>query len=115
MATLTVQKTVLAGFNPTFGSAAGGGDEFINTGKQYLQYKNTGGSPLTVTIVNQTPCNYGGGTSVHNVAVVIPATTGDIRIGPLDPLRFNDVNGKVQITYSGVTGLTVAVVELPVK
>jgi hypothetical protein len=114
MATLTAQKIVLAGLNPTFGAAAGGGDEFVNTGKQYLHYKNTGGSPITVTIANQTPCNYGG-TTTHNVAVVVPATTGDLRIGPLDPLRFNDVNGKVQITYSGVTGLTVAVVELPVK
>ena len=34
-------------------------------------------------------------------------------IGPFAPLLWNDANGYVQITYSGVTAMTVAAIKIP--
>lgn len=46
------------------------------------------------------------------MAVAVP--DGEERIiGPFSKNRFDDVDGKVQVTYSAVTSVTVAVVEVP--
>ena len=61
------------------------------------------GGDITVTIASQRACDQG---STHNAAVVV--TAGEERfIGPFDPARYNDSNGMTQLTYSGVTSLTI--------
>jgi hypothetical protein len=105
MAQLTVQSIVGTGLAPSFAAAAAGGDSFLNDGKTFLEVKNASGSSITVTITAQNPCNQG---QLHNLAVSVPATTGDRMIGLLLPSIFNDANGLVQVTYSAVTSLTVA-------
>jgi hypothetical protein len=105
MATLNKQAIAMTGLNPSYGAAAGGGDQFLNTGKEFLHVKNGGGAPVNVTIDSQTACNQG---FDHNLVVAV--TNGQERIiGPFDPGRFNDANGYVQIAYSGVGDVTVAV------
>ncbi len=108
MAALSVQAASLTGLSPTFGSAAEGGDSFSNSGREYIHVKNGHSGSQTVTVNSQTLCNYG---SDHDVAVAIPA--GEERIiGPFPKDRFNDAGGLVQLTYSGVTALTIAVVRV---
>lgn len=104
MATLSIQKPTLAGLAPTYAAAAGGGDQFPNDGATILHVKNGSGGALTVTVDSKTPSNYG--TDV-DVTVSVPAA-GERMIGPFPKARFDDVNGNVQVTYSGVTSLTVA-------
>lgn len=106
MATLTVQKPSVAGAALTYVSAAGGGDEFLNTGREFLHVVNAGGGNITVTFNSQTLCNYG---FDHDMAVTVNAGT-DRMIGPFDTVRFNDANTRIQVTYSGVTSLTVAAI-----
>jgi len=109
MAILTVQQASLSGVNTTYGAAAGGGDQFANTGKAMIHVKNGDVSSKTVTVDSQKVCSQG---FDHDAAVAIPA--GEERmIGPFPKDRFNDANGDVQITYSAVTSVTIAVVELP--
>lgn len=103
MATLAVQDISTAGLEATYASAAGGGDQFSNDGKTLLHVKNGSGGDITVTIASQVACSQG---STHNTAVVV--TAGEERfIGPFDPARYNDANGMTQLTYSGVTSLTI--------
>lgn len=104
MAELVVQSVNEAGANPTMVSASAGGDQFTNDGMTMFRVKNGGGSPVTVTLVTQSFSNHG--TKV-NQTVTIPATTGDMLIGFLNPSKYNDANGKVQVTYSAVTSVTV--------
>lgn len=106
MATLTVQDVDLDGEDADYVSAAGGGDQFANDGKTFLHIKNTNGATRTVTVNSQKACDQG---FDHDVAVVVPATTGDMMIGPFPTARFNDASGFVQLTYSAVTGVTVGV------
>lgn len=119
MADLTVAKLVEAGLNPlspAFVAATGGGDAIPgNKGRTFLHAKNGSGGSITVTATAQqgSKTEEGLGTLTRgNLAIAIPA--GEERlIGPFPARAFNDVNGKVQITYSGVTSLTVKAFEVP--
>jgi hypothetical protein len=106
MATLTAQKASLAGTTPSFASAAGGGDEFLNDGDTVIHVKNGSGGSINVTVNSQTPCSQG---FDHDLVVAVGAGAEKI-IGPFAKARFDDANGKVQLTYSGVTSLTLAVI-----
>lgn len=107
MAVLTVQHTTgTTGLVPTFTAAAGGGDSFVNVGGAVLQVKNADSVSHTATITCQTACSLGG-TSVHNIAIAV-AAGATAMIGPFG-FNYNDAAGSVQITYSAVTSMTVAV------
>ncbi len=102
MAVLSVQSVTTAGLEATYAAAAGGGDSFSNDGKTILHVKNASVGDITVTINSQVACDQG---SDHNAAVVV--TAGEERfIGPF-PARYNNASGAVEVTYSGVTTLTV--------
>lgn len=109
MATLSVQRAVLTGLNPTYAAAGAAGDEFVNSGKAVLHVKNGSAGSINVTINSQTPCNYG---VDHDLVVAVPAGAERI-IGPFAKSRFNDASEKVQISYSAVASVTVAVLEVP--
>lgn len=105
MATLTAQTIVRAGLEATYAAAAGGGDEFVNTGVEVLHVKNASVGDITVTVVSQATVD---GLAVADRAVVV--TAGEERfIGPFPTNVYNDANQKIQVTYSGVTTLTIAV------
>lgn len=105
-ATLTVQKPTLSGATITFAAASAGGDVFTNTGSEVLRVKTTG-TPVTVTITAQKPCNQG---VLHNVSVTVPATS-EREIGPFrDLVRWNNNSKQVAVTYDQVTGVTIAAV-----
>src|SRR5689334_3517500 len=101
MATLATQQISLAGVTETFASCAGGGDKFTPGDRTFLHVKNTNGATRTVTIDSKVLSNYG--TDV-NVAVVVPATTGDVLIGPLPAQRFAGSDGLGDLSYDAVTG-----------
>lgn len=108
MATLSVQNISRTGLNLSTQAAAGGGDEFPNDGRTFL-YVNNGGSGITATIVTQQTVD---GKAVADDAITVSG--GQSRyIGPFPPSIYNDVNDRVQVTYSGVTSVTVAAVRLP--
>lgn len=116
MATLSVQNLVISGeLLPSYGAAAGGGDEMPNDGDTFLHVKNGGGAGITVTVAAQVTARdaegYGPFTRA-NLAVSI-AAGADKLIGPLPPKTFNNTNGRAAITYSGVTTVTVAALRIP--
>jgi hypothetical protein len=68
--------------------------------------RNASGSPITVTVV--VPGTYAG-QPLTDVPVSVPATTGERWIGPLSSRLADPTTGLINITYSGVTSLTVGV------
>jgi len=109
MATLSVQIAVLAGLTPAYSACAAGGDEFANSGREVIHVKNGHTAPWTVTANSQAICSQG---YDHDAAVVVTNAQERI-IGPFPKARFDDANAKVQLTYSGVTALTIAVIRVP--
>ncbi len=106
MAALNVQKTSLAGLSPAYGAADAAGDSFPNDGRTTFHVKNSGTAAQTVTVASPTPSNYG---TTHNVTVSVPAG-GEVVIGPFDKRRFDNRLGRVGVSYSAVTGVTVAAI-----
>ena len=105
MATLTTQQIVITGLNPTFAAAAGGGDRFTPGDTTFIEAVNGSGGAITVTVDSKVPSNY---LTDVNLVVAIPAGERR-RIGPLPAQRFAAADGLGDITYSGVTSLTVGV------
>lgn len=106
MATLSVQVITLDGTEITLAAAAGGGDQFANTGREYLDVDNASGGSITVTCAAEHDCDQG---FTHNAAAAVGAGERHL-LGPFPVARFGRT---VEVTYSGVTSLTVGVVRLP--
>lgn len=112
MATLTTQTITRAGGVITPVTAAGGGDAMSCGSGMMLEVVNGGGSPITVTLAVPAARTY-----EPNVAITSPAvsvTNGTTKwFGPIDAQTFMDpTTGLCTITYSGVTSVTVAAVQL---
>jgi hypothetical protein len=112
MATLTTQTITRAGSVITPVTAAGGGDAMACGSGMMLEVVNGGGSPITVTLAVPAARTY-----EPNVAITSPAvsvTNGTTKwFGPIDAQTFMDpTTGLCTITYSGVTSVTVAAVQL---
>lgn len=84
--------------------------QFLNDGMTFLHFKKTGAGGCNVTIVTQPVVD---GQAAADRVVNVPATTGDVMIGPFPRDIYNDAAGKVVFTISEATGLTVAVARLP--
>lgn len=82
---------------------------FPNNGRTFLHFKKSGASTCTVTIA--TPGSVDG-LAVADLTVSVPASTGDVMVGPFPREVYNDANGLVSFTLSNITGLTVGVASL---
>lgn len=105
MATLATQVQNLAGITPTYASAAVGGDRFTPGDTTCIEVVNGSGGAITVTVDSKVNSNFG--TDV-NVSVVVGAGAR-AKIGPFPAQRFAAPDGLGDISYSGVTSLTVGV------
>ena len=115
MATLTAQKITDQGTAATMSSATSGGDEFVNTGLEFLFFQNEHASNSYVITVTAQVTNIHHqqfGTVVKENIVKTITAGAEVFIGPFKQAAFNDANHKVQITYDAVTTLNVAVLYL---
>jgi len=111
MAALTVQNmTPSASLTPTFAAAAELGDYFVNNGKIFLYFKNANaGASRVITIHSQVLCSHG---VEHDITVTVPLSSEEMA-GPFSTDRFNDVSGRVQLTYADHEDLTIAAISIP--
>lgn len=111
MATLSVVKPSRLGTSAHIPvNASANGDQFPNTGKEFLLVE-TSSNAAVVTFDSPQTCSFGiSNSAAHDLAVNCSANSSRM-IGPFDPIRFNDGNGMVQVTYDVVTGVTVAVIQ----
>ncbi|MFC8124657.1 hypothetical protein [Streptomyces sp. NPDC057302] len=109
MAILNAQKVVIGGLQPTYAAAAGGGDQAPVGEKLLLIVRNGDATSKTVTLA--TPGTVGD-LAVADAVQAIPAS--GTAMFALKASAFRDpVTGRAAITYSAVTSVTVAVVQLP--
>jgi hypothetical protein len=109
MANLATQTINRAGLNATYSAAASGGDTFTPGSNVFIHVKNGHTSAQTVTVV--TPGTTFG-QAISDVAVSVP-NAGERIIGPFPAQHFADpTDGLADLTYSGVTALTLAILEL---
>jgi hypothetical protein len=74
-----------------------------NDGRTLIHVKKAGAGACSMIV--KTPAQIAG-LDVAEMTVTIPATTGDVMLGPFPPSIFNDGNGDMRFNFSEVTGLT---------
>jgi hypothetical protein len=109
MALISKQQVVITGLQPVY-SAVTASDTFTIDDDLFLHVKNAGGSISNVTI--QDASLTAGGNGALNVAVAVPATTGDRMIGPIPTSYVNTSTGLVTVTYSFTTSVTAALLRM---
>ena len=106
MAVLQPQVVDRNGLGPTYAAADAAGDKFPNDRLTILHVRNGGTSAVTVTIPQRQPDNMG---FFHDITVNVPAGTD--RFIAAHPGFYNDEQGYATVSYSAVTGVTVAVLK----
>lgn len=112
MATLAVQLLASAGITPALVAAAAGGDEFADDGysKTFMEIVNGGGAPINATFVVQKagPHKVPGVGGLTAASIVVAVTNAQRRfVGPFTGAYINAQTGRVAVTYSAVTSVTV--------
>lgn len=102
MATLTEQVISRPGASLGLVAATGGGDDFVNTGQQFLVIRNDDASTKTVTVVTSQTVD---GLAVADLSVAVPA--GNIVV--VGTFFVSVYGTSVSLTYSDVTSLTIGV------
>lgn len=111
MAVLTATSLVRTGINPVPATAADvAGDKCANPGGDLAFFvKNGGASSITVT--RDIRASGPDGATVTDPSLTVPA--GETRMfGPFPTGIYNDTDGRVNISYSDVTSVTVLAVRL---
>jgi len=110
MADLVVQKISLSGLDPSYTPGSAEGHEFINNGRTFIYVANLNGTLYrSVFIESPGKCSFGYN---HNIEIIIDANCAR-RIGPFPMGRFNDIYGKVHVTYSLGIDMEIVAMELP--
>jgi len=108
MALLAHQQIQITGPAITH-AAASTSDTVAPDDRLFLWYKSTQGTTEVITVV--VPGAYFA-QNLADVAVTIPATTGERLIGPLDRRLADPTTGLITVTIADVTGITVAAVKV---
>lgn len=119
---ITVKTLSLTGIDPVTNSAfvalstnttPGNGHFFTNTGEEFVWIKNDSAQSVSVKVLCQTACSYGGAASIHDVTITV-ANGKQMIVGKFPPGRFSDANGNVQIdvtSYTAGSGVSIAVIK----
>lgn len=110
MATLTVSEIVIGGIDESLAAADVAGDEFtLDNGKSHFIVINNG----DVSSMNVTVKTYGEIDGAPTEDRVVAVGAGERKmVGPFPKRTYGDANGKVQLTYSSVTSLTVGAFQI---
>lgn len=108
MATLTVQQVDIDGLGPTFAAASAGGDTVRPGPTRFLVVKNGGGGSINVTL--EIEGNLESGAAYPDQVIAVPA--GAERWMLLTHLYDDATDHSADITYSGVTTVTVGVFDV---
>lgn len=109
MATLTYTRPSIAGAAHAAAAAAALGDKVRPSEHGCVLVTNGGASPITVTVA--VPGNTKYGQAQPDVAVAVPAGASRL-IGPFPTDLADPADGLVALTYSDVTSVTVAAIEV---
>lgn len=107
MATVGTQRITRGGVAPTYAAASAGGDSFTPGDSTFLHVKNANAAACTVTFVTPGTVE---GLAVADMTATVPATNGDLMIGPLPASLFRDsADGLADVTWSVTASVTFSV------
>lgn len=108
MALLSPQQVLNTGTTPSYGAVAAS-DTIVPDERAFLIVKNGNASPDTCTVVVPGTTF---GQNNPDIAVSVPATTGERWIGPMVPALADPATGLITVTHSVTTTVTCALVKV---
>lgn len=99
---LTPTQITRSGVADTLAAANVDGNYYTNSGSTWFEVLNGDASPITVSVAGVAD-----GITVATLKQITVAAGARKKIGPFPSSPYNDANGRVQITYSSVTSVTV--------
>lgn len=111
---VTPQIAASAGANTAPQASQADGHMFTNTGMEQVILKNTTAAPVNVTFITPRTVD---GLAVPDRVVAVPATTGEVLVGHLDTLTYNQPAGttdagKVYVDFGTVAaGITATYIQ----
>ena len=110
---LTREQILVAGIAPTNTSIDATDVYFVDNqpGQVFLHFKNTSAEAIVTFDTTQTI----GGLDIEDPTVTIPATTGDVMVGPFPStyeVKGGVNDGQIKFTQDQASGVTVAVLRL---
>lgn len=109
-----VTQTISKDFTPAFVAASVSGDTFVNDGCTFLVVTNGGGAPITVTVaVQRANVKVPDLGTVTFAAIPVSVTNGTTKWIAVPKGPYNDANGRVVVTYSAITSVTVGAFKAP--
>jgi len=110
MATITAAKITEAGLTSSLSTCTASGDDFINTGIEFIRIQNTHASATySIKIEAQTTTYKNAQYGILNrnhIYKTVAAATNSAYFGPFKPGSFNNGNEKVKIYYKTGSGTT---------
>lgn len=108
---VTPQKLLKGGVTPSYTGSLSTGNTYQvrNSGRTLIHLKKSGAGECIATIATPKTVD---GLAVAEQTITVPASTGDKIAGPFSPNLFNNGDGDLEITFSEITGLTIAAFEL---
>ena len=73
-----------------------------NDGRTIFRFYKTGANPCTVTV---TATGYIRGAKEADLTFTVPASTGDVFVGPFEPNVYNDAYGDLRFSLSEATAI----------
>jgi hypothetical protein len=104
---LLVQVATKEGLAVVYSPASSEGNKFTNNGDTEARIKNNSANAIDVTLKSQKPCSRGFN---HDETITVSANS-ERSIGNIEPAWFNNNQGQVEMTFSAVTDISVAVVQ----
>lgn len=105
---------VTSDFLPALVAATVSGDAYVNDGRTFLVVTNGGGAPITVTVaVQRTTIKVPGAGTVTFAAIPVTVNAGVTKWISVPQGPYNNDSGRVVVTYSGVTSVTVGAFRVP--
>jgi hypothetical protein len=101
---LTPTQITRAGIVDTLSAANVDGNYFANTGREWIEVLNGSGGSINVIFAGVTD-----GITVATLKTIAVAAGVRKKIGPFPSTPYSDADGRVQVTYSAVTTVTVGV------
>jgi hypothetical protein len=107
-------QTISSDFTVSLAAATVSGDAYVNDGRTFLVVTNGGGAPITVTVaVQRTTIKVPGAGTVTFAAIPVTVAAGATKWISVPQGPYNNSSGRVVVTYSGVTSVTVGAVRVP--
>ena len=104
---VTPQDILASGLTTSYNASLSASDTYLipNDGATFLHFKKTGAGSCTVTIATNGSYK---GLAIADQTATVPATTGDVMVGPFPTNPYNNSAGQVAVTLSNITGLSMA-------